>query len=233
MITTENQVTLGKMVLTIIYLLIFPLLVLFLSGDWLWPEGWIFGIWFMVMCLTVILYLYRHDPALLSERYQQPGSANQKGWDKYVVILLFFGFIAWLVIMPLDAKRFAWTANFPLWLKVFGGMALLGSFYLFYHAYAENTFASPLVRIQEERKQAVISSGVYGVVRHPMYLAGVLLFVGVPLLLGSIYGLVMGCLLILLLAGRIIGEESMLSKELAGYADYQKKVKYRLIPFIW
>jgi protein-S-isoprenylcysteine O-methyltransferase Ste14 len=170
---------------------------------------------------------------LLAERYRKPGTANQKGWDKYVVYGLLTGFIAWIVIMPLDAKRFGWSAQFPLWLKILGGTELILSFFFFYRSYAENTFVSPLVRIQKERKQQVISTGVYSFVRHPMYLGGILLFIGTPMLLGSIYGLIVGLVMLFLLVGRIIGEEKMLVNELEGYADYKKKVKYRLIPFIW
>lgn len=196
-----------KILLTFIYLLIFPALILFLSGDWFWTEGWIFGIWFMVMCITVILYLYRNDPALLSERYKKPGDGNQKGWDKYVVIGLMIGFISWIVIMPLDAKRFEWTPYFPFALKIAGGVFLMFSFFFFFKAYADNTYLSALVRIQEERKHKVITTGVYSFVRHPMYLGGSLLFIGVPMLLGSIYGIILGLLFIFLLAGRILGEE--------------------------
>jgi len=228
-----KQLTLGKIIFTFIYLFLFPALLLFLSGDWLWLEGWLFSIWFLLVCFSVIIYLYRNDPSLLTERYKKPGTGNQKGWDKYVVFGLLIGFITWISIMPLDAKRFGWTAYFPVWLKILGGMVLLLAFYFFYQSYAENTFASALVRLQAERKQKVISTGVYGFVRHPMYLGGILLFIGAPLLLGSFYGLVIGLILIFLLAGRIIGEERMLIKELEGYEDYKKKVKYRLIPFIW
>lgn len=233
MATEKNKLTAGRMILTAIYILIFPTLILFLSGDWLWIEGWIFNLWFIALCATVIIYLYRNDPALLAERYKQPGTANQRGWDKYVVIGLILGFTLWIVIMPLDAKRYGWSADFPVWLKIIGGIGLLLSSLLFYRAYADNTFASALVRIQAERKQKVVSTGVYGFVRHPMYLGGILLFIGTPLLLGSIYGLLIGVLISFLVVARIIGEEMMLVKELEGYADYRKKVKYRLIPFIW
>jgi len=231
--TEKNKLTAGRMILTAIYILIFPTLILFLSGDWLWIEGWIFNVWFITLCATVIIYLYRNDPALLAERYRQPGTANQIGWDKYVVYGLVLGFILWIIIMPLDAKRYGWSADFPLWLKILGGIGLLLSSFLFYRSYADNTFVSPLVRIQAERKQQVVSTGVYGFVRHPMSLGGILLFIGTPMLLGSIYGVLFGILMSFLLIARIFGEERMLVKELEGYADYKKKVKYRLIPLIW
>ena len=229
----DKGVTIGKLLLTLLYILTFPLLLLWLSGDWLWSEGILFCVWFVALCFTVVVYLYKKDPALLSERYKQPGSAGQRGWDVLVVIGLLIGFTAWIIIMPLDAKRFGWTTGFPTGLKIVGTALLLMSFYLFVRVYIENTYLSPLVRIQKEREQKVITTGVYGIVRHPMYLAAVLLFMGAPLLMGSVYGLLAGVLLTVLLAFRIIGEEKMLLAELKGYAQYQQKVTKRLIPFVW
>jgi protein-S-isoprenylcysteine O-methyltransferase Ste14 len=229
----KDQLSARQVIFTLITMLIFPVLLIFLSGDWVWIEGWLFSIWFVVLCFTTIIYLYRHDPSLLAERYRKPGTGKQKGWDRFVVYGLTVGFLLWIVIMPLDAKRLSWTAYFPLWLKVLGGFGLLLSFFFFFRSYVDNTFVSPLVRIQKERKQRVVSEGVYGFVRHPMYLAGIVLFIGTPMLLGSKYGLIIGLVLAFLLAGRIIGEEKMLINELEGYLDYKKKVKYRLIPFIW
>lgn len=227
------MISVGKIIYAAIWILIWPALLLFLAGDWLWIEGWIFNIWFLLLCFSTISYLYRKDPALLAERFKQPGTANQKGWDRFIVYGLVLGFITWIVIMPLDAKRFAWTAGLPMWLKAVGGIGLLLSFFFFYRSYMENTFASPLVRIQAERKQKVISTGVYSLVRHPMYLAGVLMFLGAPLLLGSMYGVLVGVLICFLVVVRITGEEKMLINELKGYTDYKKKVRYRLIPFVW
>jgi protein-S-isoprenylcysteine O-methyltransferase Ste14 len=109
----------------------------------------------------------------------------------------------------------------------------LPSFFLLYRSYTDNPFVSPLVRIQAERKQRVVSTGVYGFVRHPMYLGAILMMLGVPLLLGSCWGILVGGALTLLLAARIVGEENMLTRELDGYEDYKKKVKYRLVPFVW
>jgi protein-S-isoprenylcysteine O-methyltransferase Ste14 len=222
-----------KVILAFLYILLFPALLLIISGDLLWPAGWVFSFWFILLCFSTILYLYRKDPALLDERYKQPGTGNQEGWDKYVVYGIVMGFLLWIVIMPLDAKRFGWSPAFPLWLNVLGGAMLAGSFFLFFRSYTDNTFLSPLVRIQEERKQRVISTGVYGIVRHPMYLGGILMFFGAPLLIGSGYGLLAGLALTILLMARITGEEEMLGRELDGYREYMQKVRYRLVPFLW
>lgn len=207
--------------------------VVFLSGNWSWVEGWIFGLWFVALSLSRNIYLYRSDPELLEERFRNPGTGNQKGWDKYLMSLLIVLFFVWFIIMPLDAERYAWTVNFPAWLRVVGGIFLVISFFFNYRAYTDNTFLSPLVRIQSERKQQVVSTGVYGFVRHPMYLGAVLLFIGAPLLFGSKYGILLGILMFFVVALRIVGEEKMLLLELEGYDDYKKKVKNRLIPFLW
>ncbi len=103
----------------------------------------------------------------------------------------------------------------------------------FFRSYTDNTFLSPLVRIQEDRKQRVVSTGVYGFVRHPMYLGGILMFLGTPLLLGSSLGVIAGLALTILLMARVAGEEKMLAGELEGYRKYMQKVRYRLFPFLW
>ena len=135
--------------------------------------------------------------------------------------------------MPLDAKRFGWSFVFPLWLNILGVAMLAGSYFLFFRSYTDDTFLSPLVRIQEERTQRVVSTGVYGFVRHPMYLRGILVFAGAPLLLGSGYGLLIGLALTVLLIARIHREEEMLARELEGYREYMRKLRYRLVPYLW
>ena len=222
-----------KVVSAFLFILIFPAFILILSGNYFWPEGWIFSIWLLLLCYSTILYLYRKDPALLAERYKQPGAGNQERWDRYVVYGLVIGFVLWVIIMPLDAQRFGWSPVFPVWVKVLGGAGLIGSFFLFFRAYTDNTFLSPLVRIQEDRNQRVVSTGVYGFVRHPMYLGGSLMFVGAPLLLGSFFGVLAGLALTILLMARILGEEAMLIRDLEGYREYTQNVRYRLIPFLW
>lgn len=230
----NNKMTVGRFIFSsLITILIIPTVILFLSGNWLWLEGWIFSLWFDAMVLSNMMYLYWKDPALLAERSKAPGSDNQKQWDKYLIIGIYVWALVWFIIMPLDAKRFGWSPLFPVWVKVLGGVALLPALYLIYQATVENTYLSTLVRIQTDRKQHVISTGVYGFVRHPLYLGCLLMTLGAPLLLGSLYGFIIGFIGVIAVVGRIIGEENMLVNELEGYEEYKKKVTYRLVPFVW
>jgi protein-S-isoprenylcysteine O-methyltransferase Ste14 len=229
----DTTVSRGKLLFACVYLLVYPALFFFLAGDWRWPEGWLFSLWLLGLSYGTIWFLYRHDPDLLAERFRKPGEAGQKGWDIPVVYGIMTLYLAWFVVMPLDGRRFGWSGPVPLGLKVLGGGALLGASFFLCRAFADNPFLSPLVRIQRERDQRVVSTGVYGIVRHPMYLGATFLFLGAPLLLGSYWGLAVGVVLTLVLVGRIIGEERVLVAELPGYTDYQRLVRYRLIPFVW
>ncbi len=222
----------GSLIFSLLYVLAFPVLLLWLSGNWLWVEGLVFSGWFIAMCYPLIVWLFIKNPSLFLERVK-PNTANQKPWDKVFVSLLVLLFISWFAIMPIDASRFQWTQNFPEWLKIVGGILLLPSAFLFIKAYIDNPYLSGVVRIQEDRGHEVISTGVYGFVRHPMYLAGMLLFIGAPLLMGSLYGLVFTIVFITGLVYRIFGEEKMLETELKGYTDYKNKIRFRLFPYIW
>ena len=125
----KNKFTVGQIIYMMISIILFPAFILFLAGDWYWIEGWIFSIWFLVMTLSNGIYLQRNDPALLAER-QKVHADDQKGWDMYFVWIAYISFVAWIVIMPLDAKRYGWTAlYFPVWLKILGGIALFPALY--------------------------------------------------------------------------------------------------------
>lgn len=230
---TDESIPRSKLIGAFFYLLIFPVILLFLSGDWRWTEGWIYSILFYIMCSANLLYLHFKDPALLKERFGSPVQKEQKPWDKVLLILFFIEFLVCFAIMPLDARRFHWSPEFPLWIRVAGALLLAVALFMVFEALRENTFAAPVVKMQKERGQKVISTGMYGVVRHPMYAGAVLLFISTPLLLGSIYGLALGLLLIITIAARSVGEEAMLKQELEGYRDYMKKVKWRIIPFVF
>lgn len=220
----------GNLVATALF---FPALILLLAGNWRWVEGWIFALWLVVMIDFNVMYLYRNDPALLAERASSPSSGNQKAWDKVLILFIFAIAILWLFVLPLDAERFHWSPSFPLWLKMAGGVALIPALYLIERATIDNTFLSTRVRIQSERRQSVITTGAYGFVRHPLYLGCALMMFGAPFLVGSVWGLILSLIGLALIAGRIIGEERMMVEELEGYAEYKKKVKYRLIPLVW
>lgn len=222
-----------KWVLVVLYILFYLFLILLLGGDWYWVEGWIFGIGVISFLYTITIYLYIKDPALLKERMKMPGYGGQKGWDKFWLILFAILLMVWLVIMPLDARRFGWSPVFPLWVQILGGIFLILSFYVMMRSFADNTYLSAMVRHQKERGHKVVDTGVYTIVRHPFYSGAVLMLFGSPMLLESMVGIYFGIVLILDLVIRIFGEEKMLIEELDGYKAYKKKVKWRLVPFIW
>jgi protein-S-isoprenylcysteine O-methyltransferase Ste14 len=203
-----------------------------LSGDWRWVEGWIFGVWWASFVAALLLWLRSKDPALLAERMRMPGSGGESRSDLAILIGIKVCFLALIVVPALDV-RFGWTPRLPLWSEVCGGILLLGGSFPFFRAFTDNTYASQLVRIQTERGQHVIDTGVYGIVRHPMYLGASLVFVGAALLLGSVYGLLAGLAMVGLLILRILGEEKLLARDLEGYKEYLQKVRYRLVPHVW
>jgi len=229
----ETPVSLSKLIGSFFYLLFFPLILFSLAGDWRWTEGWIYSVIFLLMSFGTLFYLYFHDPELLKERFGSPIQQTQKTWDKVLLSLFFVEFIVWFAIMPLDARRYAWSPPFPLWLRALGALLQIIATYLVFEAMRENTFAAPVVKMQKERGQKVISTGLYAIVRHPMYAGATLLFISAPLLLGSIAGLALGLVLILTIGARSVGEEAMLKAELDGYHDYMRKVKWRMIPYVF
>ena len=162
----------------------FAALMLWLAGDWRWVEGWIFGIWWVCFAAALLLWLPPKDPALLAERMRMPGTGGESRADVAILIGIKVCFLALIIVPALDL-RFHWTRRLPLWSEVCGGILLLGGSFPFFRAFTDNTYASQLVRIQTERGQHVIDTGVYRFVRHPMYLGASLAFVGAALLLGS------------------------------------------------
>jgi protein-S-isoprenylcysteine O-methyltransferase Ste14 len=211
---------------------LFPTLMLSLAADWNWLEGWLFALWIDTMILSSIIRQYVKDPDLLNERLKPPGSGNQLKPDTIIQSLLYLLGIGWLVILPLD-ERLSWSPSFPIWLKVIGGILLLPSLYFLVKSSIDNTYLSTGVRIQAERKHRVVDTGTYSFVRHPFYLGFTLMFLGGSLLLGSLVGLIIAVVVTGILVIRIIEEEKFLVNELEGYREYKKKVRYRLIPFIW
>jgi protein-S-isoprenylcysteine O-methyltransferase Ste14 len=166
-------------------------LALFLSaGTISWGAGWVFLFLFFAFIVVLSQWLLKHNPDLLTERLTGIGKANQLVWDKVFFVVIEVFFMAWLVLMPLDAIRFHWS-YMPRWIQIAGAALLVGSFTLFFATFRENSYLSPAVRLQTERGQTVVSTGPYHYVRHPMYSAMIPFTTGTALLLGSWYGLLL------------------------------------------
>jgi len=211
---------------------VFGLALFLAAGTVVWPSGWVFLALFFGFTIALTRWLLRHNPGLLTERMTGIGKPNQPAWDRLFFAGMEVFFLAWLVLMPLDAVRFHWS-QMPGWLQVVGAVLLLCSFYLFFLTFRENPYLSPAVRVQTERGQTVISTGPYRYVRHPMYGTTIVFIVGTTLLLGSWYGLLLGPILVVGIAFRAVQEERVLRAELPGYDTYMARVKYRLIPYVW
>jgi protein-S-isoprenylcysteine O-methyltransferase Ste14 len=202
------------------------------AGTWRWPQAWVFIIEMVTTGIAMGVWLARYDPGLLAERMSSPLQRGQAAADKAFMMCLFVAWPAWLAFMAVDAVRFR-LSYLPPWIQVVGALLILVAMYAFYRTFRENSFAAAVVKIQKERGQTVVSTGPYGLVRHPMYAGGSLLFFGIPMLLGSVYGLALAPAWVLLLALRIPLEERVLRENLDGYEDYAQRVRYRLVPGIW
>jgi protein-S-isoprenylcysteine O-methyltransferase Ste14 len=207
-------------------------LLLGVAGTWRWPQAWICIAEMAVCGLAIGLWLARHDPGLLAERLAPPIQRDQEHGDRIFMMSLVVLWIGWLVVMALDAVRFR-LSHVPPWAQGLGALLIMAAMYATFVTFRENSFAAPVVKIQRERGQTVVTTGPYRYVRHPMYAGASLMFVGIPLLLGSGYGLAFAPVWIALLAFRIPIEERMLREKLAGYEDYARTVRYRLIPGLW
>jgi protein-S-isoprenylcysteine O-methyltransferase Ste14 len=154
---------------------------------------------------------------------------KRKPAQKIIISFLFVAFTAIVIVPPLDF-RFGWS-SMPWYVSVFGDAVTVISFYIFYLVSKVNTYAAANIRVEEGQK--VISTGVYGFVRHPMYFGALFLLLGTPLALGSWWTLLLIPLFFPILYFRIANEEKVLLRDLPGYAEYQRKVRTRLIPYIW
>ena len=202
------------------------------AGTIWWPQAWVFLVELAVSGLLISGWLYVHDPALLAQRMASPVQHEQPAWDRIFMICVLLFFCAWLAVMGLDAVRFR-ASRVPVWAQVVGALAILVSQYVFWLVFRANSYAAPVVKVQTDRGHAIATTGPYALVRHPMYAGAILLLIGIPLLLGSWYGLVLAPVLVVGFALRAVLEERTLQAQLPGYADYAARVRYRFIPLIW
>ena len=191
-----------------------------------YPHAWLFTALLFLPLLIITPILAFKAPKLLEKRLKsKEKERTQKGVISFSVLIFPVGFL----LSALDF-RFGWSAV-PAWLVAVASVLFLVGYAGYAEVLRENKFLSRTVEVQES--QTVVSTGLYGVVRHPMYLATLLMFLPMPLILGSFWGLIPFALHPVLMVVRILNEEKVLTEGLVGYAEYKSKVKYRLIPFIW
>ena len=196
------------------------------AGTLSYPGAWLFlGLLFIPMLILGIAMLLK-SPALLAKRLD---SKEKEATQKGVVALAGLMFPVGFVLSAFDFRH-SWSQA-PVWLTITASVLFLVGYAMYAEVMRENAYLSRTIEVQEH--QTVIDTGLYGIVRHPMYLATLLMFLPLPLVLGSLWGLIPFALYPVIIVIRILNEEKVLTEGLAGYAEYKQKVKYRLIPGIW
>ena len=207
-------------------LLLVGLLIFLPAGTLSYTYGWLFvGLLFVPMLIAGLVMLFKSPDFLKKRLDAKEKQATQKG------VLAFSGlmFIAGFVVAGLDF-RFGWS-YMPDWVVIAASALFLIAYGLYAEVMRENAYLSRTIQVEQGQK--VVDTGLYGIVRHPMYAVTILLFLMIPLILGSWYALIAFAFYPAIIVVRLKDEEKLLTKELLGYAEYKKKVKYRLIPFIW
>lgn len=207
-------------------LLMVALLIFLPAGTLHYLNGWLFlGLLFAPMLIAGFV-MYFKNPAFLARRLDaKEKQATQKG------VLAFSGlmFVAGFVVAGLD-YRFGWS-YVPKAVLVVASVLFLLAYLLYAEVMRENAYLSRTIKVEEG--QTVVDTGLYGIVRHPMYMATLLLFLAMPVILGSWYALIIFAAYPAIIIVRLKDEEELLTRELPGYAEYKQKVKYRILPFIW
>ena len=215
----------GLVKFTVGFLLV-GLLIFLPAGTLAFSEGWLLmGLLFGPMLIAGIVMLFK-APELLAKRLDaKEKQAAQKGVVAHSGLMFVGGF----VVAGLD-HRFDWS-RMPFWVTVAASALFLLSYGLYAEVMRENAYLSRTIKVEQGQK--VVDTGLYGIVRHPMYMATILLFLMMPIVLGSWYALIIFGLYPAIIIVRLKDEEQLLTRELPGYAEYKKKVKYRILPFIW
>ena len=192
-------------------------------------QGWLYLSIFTGASALTTFVLLRRDRALLERRMRGGPTAEKRPMQRVIMTFTSIGFVALLVVPGLD-HRFGWSALPPAMVAAGDALVVIG-FWLIFLVYRENSFTSATIEIADGQK--VISTGPYAIVRHPMYASASLYLLGTPLALGSYWGLVPLAAMIPFLIWRLYDEERLLVTDLPGYAEYRKRVRHRLLPFVW
>ncbi len=213
----------------VLSLLFFAALLFAPAGTLRFWQGWAYGLIVLAASTALGIYFLKHDPALLARRMAAGPAAEQDPAQKVIISTVLICFVLLIAIPGFDF-RWHWS-TVPLWLELLGNGGVAVSFIVFFVVLKQNSYAASTVRV--ETNQPVVSTGLYGIVRHPMYAGALLLIVCTPLALGSYWGLLLLIPSFLALGWRLLDEERILKRDLPGYADYCRQTRYRLIPFVW
>lgn len=215
-------------------MIFFAIALLWPAGNWYWWEAWVLVVLWGIYGLVMMVYLLRYDTELLAERMKfVPIDKEQKIWDKIIMLVFFVAGISLYIVPGFDVVRYAWSEALPIWMRVLAMLIHVPCFILLGWVMRENTYLSQVVKIDEARGHHVITTGPYAFVRHPMYIIVIILLFAIPMALGSRYALMLSVFLSLILILRTYFEDRTLHAELAGYPEYAKQTRYRLIPGIW
>jgi protein-S-isoprenylcysteine O-methyltransferase Ste14 len=212
-------------------LLFFVVCLLAPAGTWMWPSGSLFILVIVLASILATLYLRQVNPEVIAARINR--HTGTKRWDQLLgAVFILPTMLAIPIVAALDDGRYHWLPA-PWWGCVMGYTLLILGMVGLTWAESVNKFFEPSVRIQTDRGHKVIDNGPYAIVRHPGYVSGFLVFIGMPLSLGSLWALIPAILLCMLLVLRTIWEDETLRDELTGYEEYTRRVRYRLIPGVW
>jgi protein-S-isoprenylcysteine O-methyltransferase Ste14 len=213
----------------LVVLLVMAAMLFAAAGTLDYWQAWLFLAAYSASSLAITLYLMRKDPALLERRKRGGPTAEKEATQKIIMSFASLAFIGLLIVPALD-RRFAWS-QMPSSVSLAGDVIFLLGWVAIFFVFRENSFASATVELAPD--QRVVSTGPYALVRHPMYAGGLVMLLGIPIALGSWWALLVIVALIPALIWRLIDEERFLARNLPGYAEYQRKLLYRLIPMIW
>jgi protein-S-isoprenylcysteine O-methyltransferase Ste14 len=229
----HGRVIIKLLIGIVIQVAIFGGLLFLPAGSWAWRRAWVFLGVVVVATIASMVGVFPGNEGLLDERFKPPIQQGQPLADKIIALLLIAAFLGLIVFIPLDVFRLHLMAKPAPAVSCSGLVFFIAGWWIMSLALKANPFAAPVVKYQQERHHRVIDTGVYGVVRHPMYAGAVLLMVGMPLWLESYAAALLASVPIGLLVVRIRIEEQFLKQELEGYDGYVERVRYRLVPFLW
>jgi protein-S-isoprenylcysteine O-methyltransferase Ste14 len=218
---------------SIVAYLLIPLTLLICAGDLGWWQAWLYSLLIIVAGTGGRIWAEHRHPGLMAERQNIENIQNAKAWDKVLAPLMALSVGYPMVVVAGLDHRYDWSSEFPLWLIALGFILISLGYAFATWALAENRFFSSVVRIQTDRGHVVCDTGPYRVVRHPGYAGNILALLGIVLALGSVWTLIPAAVASIIAVIRTVLEDRTLQGELPGYRDYARRVRYRLIPWIF